>query len=92
MRGNMTDKAVFVSMLIGYAIMMGVCLWVLYCIYKAFSVIIRELIEDIKEGKYEEETEEIMRSGETAGRTELSGSNGSDAEKEEGGKWQKKKS
>ena len=76
MRGNMTDKAVFVSMLIGYAIMMGVCLWVLYCIYKAFSVIIRELIEDIKEGKYEEETEEIMRSGETARGTEFSGSNG----------------
>ena len=92
MRGNMTDKAVFVSMLIGYAIMMGVCLWVLYCIYKAFSVIIRELIEDIKEGKYEEETEEIMRSGETARGTEFSGSNGRDAEKEEGGKWQKKKS
>ena len=92
MRGNMTDKAVFVSMLIGYAIMMGVCLWVLYCIYKAFSVIICELIEDVKEGKYEEETEEIMRSGETAGRTELSGSNGRDAEKEESGKWQKKKS
>lgn len=75
MRGNMTDKAVFVSMLIGYAIMMGVCLWVLYCIYKAFSIIIRELIEDIKEGKYEEETEEIMRSGEAAGRAEFSGSN-----------------
>ena len=92
MRGNMTEKAVFVSMLLGYAIMMGVCFWVLYCIYKAFSVIIRELIEDIKEGKYEEETEEIMRSGETAGRTEFSGSNGRDAEKEEGGKWQKKKS
>ncbi|MBR5513240.1 MAG: hypothetical protein IKV85_04545 [Ruminococcus sp.] len=92
MRGNMTEKAVFVSMLIGYAIMMGVCLWVLYCIYKAFSVIIRELIEDIKEGKYEEETEEIMRSGETERGTEFSGSNGRDAEKEEGGKWQKKKS
>ena len=92
MRGNMTDKAVFVSMLIGYAIMMGVCLWVLYCIYKAFSVIIRELIEDVKEGKYEEETEEIMRSGETARGTEFSGSNGGNAEKEEGGKWQKKKS
>ena len=91
MRGNMTDKAVFVSMLLGYAIMMGICFWVLYCIYKAFSVIIRELIEDVKEGKYEEETEEIMRSGETAGRTELSGSNGRDAEKEESGKWQKKK-
>ena len=81
MRGNMTDKAVFVSMLIGYAIMMGVCLWVLYCIYK----------EDIKEGKYEEETEEIMCSGETERGTEFSGSNGRDAEKEEGGKWQKKK-
>lgn len=92
MRGNMTEKAVFVSMLLGYAIMMGVCLWVLYCIYKAFSVIIRELIEDIKEGKYEEETEEIMRSGETERGTEFSGSNGRDAEKEEGGKWQKKKS
>ena len=92
MRGNMTEKAVFVSMLLGYAIMMGVCLWVLYCIYKAFSVIIRELIEDVKEGKYEEETEEIMRSGETAGRTEFSGSNERDAEKEESGKWQKKKS
>ena len=92
MRGNMTDKAVFVSMLIGYAIMMGVCLWVLYCIYKAFSVIIRELIEDIKEGKYEEETEEIMRSGEAERGTEFSGSNGRDAEKEEDSKWQKKKS
>ena len=79
-------------MLIGYAIMMGVCLWVLYCIYKAFSVIIRELIEDIKEGKYEEETEEIMRSGETERGTEFSGSNERDAEKEESGEWQKKKS
>ena len=92
MRGNMTEKAVFVSMLLGYAIMMGVCLWVLYCIYKAFSVIIRELIEDIKEGKYEEETEEIMRSGETERGTVLSGSNERDAEKEESGEWQKKKS
>ena len=92
MRGNMTEKAVFVSMLVGYAIMMCVCLWVLYCIYKAFSVIIRELIEDIKEGKYEEETEEIMRSGETERGTVLSGSNGGNAEKEEGEQWQKKKS
>ena len=88
----MTDRAVFVSALIGYAIMIGVALWVLYCIYKAFTEIIHELIDDLKEGKYEEKTEEIMRSGETAGGTELSGSNGRDAEKEEGGKWQKKKS
>ena len=88
----MTDRAVFVSALIGYAIMIGVALWVLYCIYKAFTEIIHELIEDIKEGKYEEKTEEIMRSGETAGGTEFSGSDGRDAEKEEGGKWQKKKS
>lgn len=91
MRGNMTEKAVFVSMLLGYAIMMGVCLWVLYCIYKAFSVIIRELIEDVKEGKYEEETEEIMRSGETARGTEFSGSNGGYAQKEEEGKCTQKK-
>ena len=79
-------------MLVGYAIMMCVCLWVLYCIYKAFSVIIRELIEDIKEGKYEEKTEEIMRSGETERGTVLSGSYGRDAEEEEGDEWQKKKS
>lgn len=72
--------------------MIGVALWVLYCIYKAFTEIIHELIEDIKEGKYEEETEEIMRSGEAQRGTVLSGSNERDAEKEEGGKWQKKKS
>ncbi len=72
--------------------MIGVALWVLYCIYKAFTEIIHELIDDLKEGKYEEKTEEIMRSGETQRGTVLSGSNGRDAEKEESGKWQKKKS
>ena len=51
--------------------------------------IIREVLFDFEEGKYEEETEEIMRSGETARGTEFSGSNGRDAEKEESGEWQK---
>ena len=87
----MTDRAVFVSALIGYAIMIGVALWVLYCIYKAFTEIIHELIDDLKEGKYEEKTEEIMRSGETQRGTELSGSNGGYAQKEEEGKCPQKK-
>lgn len=45
--------------------------------------IIREVLFDFEEGKYEEKTEEIMRSGETERGTEFSGSNERDAEKEE---------
>lgn len=89
---SMTEKLVMIGMIAFYAIMMVICLWCLWCIYKAVLEIIRETIIDFEEGKYEEKTEEIMRSGETARGTELSGSNGRDAEKEEGGKWQKKKS
>lgn len=89
---SMTERFMFVGMIVFYAIMMVICLWCLWCIYKAVLEIIRETIIDFEEGKYEEETEEIMCSGETAGGTEFSGSNGRDAEKEEGGKWQKKKS
>lgn len=89
---SMTEKLVMIGMIVFYAIMMVICLWCLWCIYKAVLEIIRETIIDFEEGKYEEETKEIMRSGETEGRTEFSGSNGRDAEKEESGKWQTKKS
>lgn len=90
---SMTEKLVMIGMIVFYAIMMVICLWCLWCIYKAVLEIIRETIIDFEEGKYEgeKETEEIMRSGETARGTEFSGSNERDAEKEESGKWQKKK-
>lgn len=89
---SMTEKLVMIGMIAFYAIMMVICLWCLWCIYKAVLEIIRETIIDFEEGKYEEKTEEIMRSGETARGTVLSGSDERDAEKEESGKWQKKKS
>ena len=88
---SMTEKLVMIGMIALYAVLMSVCLWCLWCIYKAFMEIIREVLFDFEEGKYEEKTEEIMRSGETERGTVLSGSNGRDAEKEESGEWQKKK-
>lgn len=91
---SMTEKLVMIGMIAFYAIMMVICLWCLWCIYKAVLEIIRETIIDFEEGKgkYEEETEEIMRSGETERGTVLSGSDVGNAEKEESGEWQKKKS
>lgn len=90
---SMTERFMFVGMIVFYAIMMVICLWCLWCIYKAVLEIIRETIIDFEEGKgkYEEKTEEIMRSGETERGTVLSGSDVGNAEKEESGEWQKKK-
>ena len=88
---SMTEKLVMIGMIAFYAIMMVICLWCLWCIYKAVLEIIRETIIDFEEGKYEEKTEEIMRSGETARGTEFSGSNGGYAQKEEEGKCTQKK-
>ena len=90
---SMTEKLVMIGMIALYVVLMGICLWCLWCIYKAFMEIIREVLFDFEEGKgkYEKETEEIMRSGETERGTVLSGSDGRDAEKEESGEWQKKK-
>lgn len=88
---SMTEKLVMIGMIAFYAIMMVICLWCLWCIYKAVLEIIRETIIDFEEGKYEEKTEEIMRSGETEGGTEFSGSDGGYAQKEEEGKCTQKK-
>lgn len=87
----MTEKLVMIGLFALYVVLMGICLWCLWCIYNAFMEIIREVLFDFEEGKYEEKTEEIMRSGETERGTVLSGSDGRDAEKEESGEWQKKK-
>ena len=88
---SMTEKLVMIGMIALYVVLMGICLWCLWCIYKAFMEIIREVLTDFEEGKYEEKTEEIMRSGETERGTVLSGSDVGNAEKEESGEWQKKK-
>lgn len=80
---SMTEKLVMIGMIALYAVLMSVCLWCLWCIYKAFMEIIREVLFDFEEGKYEEKTEEIMRSGETERGTVLSGSDVGNAEKEE---------
>lgn len=80
---SMTEKLVMIGMIALYVVLMGICLWCLWCIYKAFMEIIREVLFDFEEGKYEEKTEEIMRSGETERGTVLSGSDVGNAEKEE---------
>ena len=87
----MTEKLVMIGLFALYVVLMLICLWCLWCIYNAFMEIIREVLFDFEEGKYEEKTKEIMRSGETERGTVLSGSDGRDAEKEESGEWQKKK-
>lgn len=88
---SMTEKLVMIGMIAFYVVLMGICLWCLWCIYKAFMEIIREVLFDFEEGKYEEKTEEIMCSGETERGTVLSGSDVGNAEEEESGEWQKKK-
>lgn len=88
---SMTEKLVMIGLFALYVVLMGICLWCLWCIYNAFMEIIREVLFDFEEGKYEEKTKEIMRSGETERGTVLSGSDGRDAEKEESGEWQSKK-
>ena len=90
---QMTEKAMMVGMIVFYVILIFICVWMIYWIYNAVLDLIRELlIGDDKEGKYEEETEENGGSGTLTRGTELSGSDGGNAQKEEEGKWQTKKS
>lgn len=85
----------FVGMIAFYAILIGICLFSLYQIYKMIMAIVYQLIDDAyEEGKYEgeKEKEENGGSGTLTGRAEFQRSNGGYAEKEEGEQWQKKKS
>lgn len=91
----MTEKAMFVGMIALYVILIGICLFSLYQIYKMIMAIVYQLIDDAyEEGKYEgeKEKEENGGSGTLTRGTELSGSDGGYAQKEEGEQWQKKKS
>ena len=89
----MTEQAVRVAMIVFWSVLMVICLWSLYEIYKSITELVRDMIEAYEEGNgnNEEKQEEIGCSGETERGTVLSGSNGRDAEKEEGEQWQKKK-
>lgn len=92
---QMTEKAMMVGMIVFYAILIIICLFSLYQIYKMLMAIVYELIDDAyEEGKHEgeKEKEENGGSGTLTRGTVLSGSNERDAEKEESGEWQKKKS
>ena len=89
----MTEQVVRVAMLVFWSVLMVICLWSLYEIYKSIIELVREMInaygEENNEG--EEEKEEIGGSGTLTRGAELQRSNGRDTEKEEGEQWQKKK-
>lgn len=90
----MTEQAVRVAMLVFWSVLLVICLWSLYEIYKSITELVRDMIEAYEEGKNEgeEEKEENGGSGTLTRGTELQRSNGRDAEEEEGEQWQKKKS
>lgn len=94
----MTEQAVKIALLVFYGLLIVLCVWMIFEIYKAIMDLVKalcdELVHEINEevdyeGKKEEK--EIGCSGETEGRAIVSGSNGGYAEEEESGKWQKKK-
>lgn len=94
----MTEQAVKIALLVFYALLIALCVWMIFEIYKAIMDLFKALCDELVHEIYEEvdyegkkEEKEDGCSGETAGRTELSGSNGRDAEEEESGKWRKKK-
>ena len=92
----MTEKAVMVGMIVFYAVLIGICLFMLYQIYNAIMELLREMLADAFEDgrKYarEKEKQERNAAGTSQTGTEFSGSYGRNAEEEEGNEWQKKKS
>lgn len=92
----MIDTAVKIALFAFWGVLMIICIWMIWQIYKVILDLIRELCKELvteiyEEGKYEEEQEEIGCSGETEGRAVVPGSNGGYAQKEEEGKCTQKK-
>lgn len=84
-----------VALMVMYAVLIFVALFSIYYIFQAVMEMLRDLLEELHDERItgnEEEKQKHDGSGQDEGRTELSGSNGSDAEEEEGSEWQKKKS
>lgn len=71
-----------------YAVLIGICLFMLYQIYNAIMELLREMLADAFEDgrKYarEKEKQERNAAGTSQTGTEFSGSYGIDAEEEEG--------
>ena len=86
----------YIALLAFYAVLMIIALFSVYYVFTQVMDLLHDLLDEINdervEGIGEEEKEKHDGSGQITGGTEFSGSNGSDAEKEEGGKWQTKKS
>lgn len=89
----MTEQAVRVAMLVFWSVLLVICLWSLYEIYKSIIEIVREMINAYGEEDHEgeEEKEENSGSGTLTRGAELQRSNGGYAQKEEKGKCPKKK-
>lgn len=85
-----------VALMAMYAVLIFVALFSIYHIYRAVMEILREMLEEIHDERIEgigkEEKEKHDGSGPTTRGAKLSGSNGGNAEEEEGDEWQKKKS
>lgn len=90
----MPEQAVMVALIVFYAVLIGICLFMLYQIYNSIMDFIKEMISEIyEEGKNEGKKEkQVNAAGSSETGTELSGSNGGNAEEEESSEWQKKKS
>ena len=84
----MIDMAVKIALFAFWGVLMFICIWMIWQIYKVILDLIRELCKELvteiyEEGNYEEKQEEIGCSGETEGRATEPGSNGGYAEEEE---------
>ena len=90
----MPEQAVMVALIVFYAVLIGICLFMLYHIYNSIMYFIKEMISEIyEEGTNEGKKEkQVNAAGSPSAGTELSGSNGGNAEEEESSEWQKKKS
>ena len=92
----MIDMAVKIALFAFWGVLMIICIWMIWQIYKVILDLIRELCKELvteiyEEGNYEEKQEEIGCSGETEGRAVVPGSNGGYAEEEEERKCTQKK-
>ena len=82
-----------------FVILMIISLFCIYNVFQGLLEMIREFLEEINDERIngnvnveEEKDQKHCCSGQITGRAELQRSNGRDAEKEESGKWQTKKS
>lgn len=84
----------YIALLAFYAVLMIIALFSIYYVFTQVMDLLHDLLDEIHDERITGYVEEEKHdgSGQITGGTEFQRSNGSDAEKEEGGKWQTKKS